>query len=141
MQTSSSFVKQPISYFFWLGFLSRNYWSSLDHDPLAFEKKAISILVGNLNSGRSDLITAVCLINYRKIIHSLYLFGWIINQHSTTTRKQEKAVLDYFLKTIYLILMYCVICVKASYIGIQLFLKENSYTLAFLQTEKYLQLF
>ena len=34
---------------------------------LAFEKKAISILAGNLNSGRSYLITAV--------LHSDYTYG------------------------------------------------------------------
>ena len=44
----------------WLDFLSRNYWSLLDHDPMtSIWKKAISILVGNLNSGRCYLITAV----------------------------------------------------------------------------------
>ena len=44
----------------WLGFLPRNYWSSLDHDLIAsIWEKAISILAGNLNSGRSYLITAV----------------------------------------------------------------------------------
>ena len=44
----------------WLGFLSRIYWSSLDHDLVAsiFEK-AISILAGNLNSRRTYLIKAV----------------------------------------------------------------------------------
>ena len=46
--------------FMWLGFLSRNYWSWLDHDLMAsFWEKAISILAGNLNSRRSYLITAV----------------------------------------------------------------------------------
>ena len=41
-------------------FLSRNYWSSLDHDLMAsIWEKAISILAENLNSGRSYLITAV----------------------------------------------------------------------------------
>ena len=44
----------------WLGFLSRNYWSLLDYDRMAsIWEKAISILAGNLNSGRSYLITAV----------------------------------------------------------------------------------
>ena len=42
-------------------------------------------------------------------------------------------MLDYFLKTRYLGMYYCVICVKAFDIVIQLFLKENSYALAFLQ--------
>ena len=41
-------------------FLSRNYWSSIDHGLMAsIGEKAISILAGNLNSGRSYLITAV----------------------------------------------------------------------------------
>ena len=41
-------------------FLSRNYWSWLDHDPMAsIWEKAISILAENLNSGHSYLITAV----------------------------------------------------------------------------------
>ena len=36
------------------------YWSSLDHDLMAsILEKAISILAGNLNSGRSYLITAL----------------------------------------------------------------------------------
>ena len=46
--------------FIWLGFLSRKYWSSLDNDLMAsILEKAISILAGNLNSGRSYLIAAV----------------------------------------------------------------------------------
>ena len=41
-------------------FLSRNYWSLLDNDLMTnIWEKAISILAGNLNSGRSYLITAV----------------------------------------------------------------------------------
>ena len=45
---------------FWLVFLSRNYWSLLDHDLMAsIWEKNISIFVGNLNSGRSYLIAAV----------------------------------------------------------------------------------
>ena len=56
-------IARPISYFLafiWLDFLIRNYWSSSDHDLIAsISKKAISILVRNLNSGRSHLITAV----------------------------------------------------------------------------------
>ena len=57
-------ILKSISYFFlafiWLGFLSKNYWSSLDHDLMAsIWEKAISISAGNLNSGRSYLITAV----------------------------------------------------------------------------------
>ena len=45
----------------WLGFfLSRIYWSSLDHDLMAsIWEKDISILAGNLNLGRSYFITAV----------------------------------------------------------------------------------
>ena len=58
-------ILKPISYFLafiWFGFLSRKYWSSLDHDLMAsIWGKAISILAGNLNSGRSYLITAVWL--------------------------------------------------------------------------------
>ena len=50
--------------FFWrlcaLGFLSRKYWSWLDHDRMAsFWEKAISILTGNLNSVHSYPITTV----------------------------------------------------------------------------------
>ena len=46
--------------FIWLGFLSRIYWSSLDHDLMAsIWEKSISILAGNLNPGRNYLITAV----------------------------------------------------------------------------------
>ena len=45
--------------FIWL-FLTRNYWSSLDYDLMAsIWEKTISILAGNLISGRSYLITAV----------------------------------------------------------------------------------
>ena len=74
IQTSSSFVKiwlvcipefRAIYLFFWrlygLDFLSRIYWSSLDHDdPMAGNwEKAISILAENLNSSCSFVITAV----------------------------------------------------------------------------------
>ena len=69
--------------FFWhlysLGFLSRIYWSSLDHDLMAsiWEKweKAISILAGNLNSGRSYLITAVLalLFNWSSAYYGVFL--------------------------------------------------------------------
>ena len=41
--------------FIWLDFLSRNCWSSSDHDLMA----SIWEKAGNLNSGRSYLITAV----------------------------------------------------------------------------------
>jgi len=57
-------ILKPICYVFgvylaWF-FLSRNYWSSLDHYLMAsIREKIISILAGNLNSGRSYLITAV----------------------------------------------------------------------------------
>ena len=41
-------------------FLSRNYWIPLDHDLIdSIWEKDNSILAGNLNSGRSYLITAV----------------------------------------------------------------------------------
>ena len=44
----------------WLVFLSRNYWSSIYHDLMSsIWEKVIWILAGNLNSGRSYLITAV----------------------------------------------------------------------------------
>ena len=44
----------------WLGLLSRNYWSSSDHDLMAsIWEQAISILLGNSNSGRSYHNTAV----------------------------------------------------------------------------------
>ena len=46
--------------FIWLGILNRIYWSSLDHDLTAsIWEKAISILAGNLNSGRIYIITTV----------------------------------------------------------------------------------
>ena len=46
--------------FIWLSFLFKKYWSSLVDDVIAsISEKAISILAGNLNSGRSYLITAV----------------------------------------------------------------------------------
>ena len=52
-----------------VSFLSRNYQSLLDHDLIAsIREKAILILVGNLNSGRSYLITAVPKIE----IHLIY---------------------------------------------------------------------
>ena len=64
--------------FIWLGFLSRNYWSSLDHDLMAsIWVKAISILAGNLNSGRSYLITAVC-----KQVFSWYEYFHCIDKFS-----------------------------------------------------------
>ena len=90
IQTSSLFVKIWLvcisefkaNFFFsfiWLGFLARIYWSSLDHDLMtSIWKKGISILAGNLNSGRSYLITAVIgkqivirpkHINYSVITH------------------------------------------------------------------------
>ena len=59
-------ILKPISYFlghlYGLGFfLSRIYWTSLDHDLMAsIWEKAISILAENLNLGRVYLITAVC---------------------------------------------------------------------------------
>ena len=64
IQTSSLFVKiwlvcihefKAVFFaFIWLGFLSRIYWSLLDHDLMAsIWEKAISILARNLNSGRS----------------------------------------------------------------------------------------
>ena len=62
--SKSDRIFKPISYFFGVYmacfFLSRNYWRSLDHDLTAsIREKAILILAGNLNSGRSYLITAV----------------------------------------------------------------------------------
>ena len=43
-------------------FLSRNYWSLLDHDLMAsIWEKVISILTGNLNSGCSYSITAATI--------------------------------------------------------------------------------
>ena len=72
IQTSSSFVKlwllcilefKANFLLFWhlygLFFLSRIYWRLLDYDLLASIWEAISILTGNLNLGRSYLITAV----------------------------------------------------------------------------------
>ena len=45
-----------------LFFLSRIYWSALDHDLMAsIWEKVISILAGNLNSSRSYPITALYL--------------------------------------------------------------------------------
>ena len=49
-----------------LGFLSRNYWSSLYHDLMASSwEKANSILARNLNSGHTYLITAVQRLNFQ----------------------------------------------------------------------------
>ena len=46
--------------YIWLGFLSRNYWSLLEHDLMAsILEKAILFFWENLNSGRGYLITAV----------------------------------------------------------------------------------
>ena len=70
-------ILKPISYFLafmWLGFfLSRSYWSSLDHDLWASTwEKAISIMAWNSNSGRSCLIAAVgtlsCCINRNSVV-------------------------------------------------------------------------
>ena len=80
IQTLSSFVfliLKPISIFLvliWLGFLSRNFWSLLNHDLMAsIWEKAISILAGNLNSSRSYLITAVVKPP------SMWLISWIFH--------------------------------------------------------------
>ena len=72
IQTSSSFdqiwlvcIPEFKANFLFFGiyiawFLSRTYWSILDHDLTAsIWEKAILILAGNLNSGPSYLITAV----------------------------------------------------------------------------------
>ena len=67
IQTASSFFKMSVFLiwsqfliflaFIWLGFLSRKYWSSLDHDLIAsIWEKATSILAGNLNSGRCTTV-------------------------------------------------------------------------------------
>ena len=59
--------------FIWLVFLCRNYWRSLDHDLIAsILEKDISILAGNLNSGRSYLIT---------VLHSSLLAKCIASDH------------------------------------------------------------
>ena len=70
---------KPISYFFGIYmacfFLSRIYWSSLDHSLIAsIWEKAISILAVNLNSGRSYLITAVGkrTFDLSRIMHDSY---------------------------------------------------------------------
>ena len=56
-------ILKPISYFgVYMArfFLSRNFWCLLDHDLMtSIWEKAVSILAGNLNLGRSYLITAV----------------------------------------------------------------------------------
>jgi hypothetical protein len=64
-------ILKPISYFFGIVFLCRNYWSSLDLMASIWET-AISILPGNLNSDRSYLITAVPIDFYAKPWLSLY---------------------------------------------------------------------
>ena len=52
--------------FIWFGFYLETIGSSLDHDVMAsIREKAISILARNLNSGRSYLITAVPLYDYK----------------------------------------------------------------------------
>ena len=55
-------------------FLSRNYWSSLDHGLMAnILEKAISILVGNLNSGLSFLFTALLNVKSKVEIFSIFV--------------------------------------------------------------------
>ena len=65
IQTSSSFIKIGVLAFIWLGFLSGHYWNLLDHDLMA---NTISILAGNLNSGRSYLITAVAVLSCSPLV-------------------------------------------------------------------------
>ena len=61
----------------WLGFLSKNYWSSLDHDLMAsIWEKAISVLAGNLNSGRSYFITAVVILCHGWCSRTLWCYYW-----------------------------------------------------------------
>ena len=97
--------------FKWLVFfLSRNYWSSLDHDLMAsIWEKDISILAENLNSGGSYLITAVtvlyfivsCLIqvlleicNLPKVSH--FFYSTILLKHPSC-QKQYNLELDLWL--------------------------------------------
>ena len=77
---------KPISHFFGrlygLGFLSRNYWSWSHPNLMAsIWEKVISILAGNLNSGRSYFITAVLFIVYswlRRLHCTANLFTYIL---------------------------------------------------------------
>ena len=68
----------------WLGFLSRIYWSLLDHDLMVSTwEKAISILAGNLNKGRSYLITAVIFEGkmYVSIRNMVRIIAGSVNQN------------------------------------------------------------
>ena len=84
---------KPISYFFGiicLGFLSRIYWSSLDHDLMANTwEKAISILMGNLNSGCSYLITA-CILRYISgFIFFFFPFFFMLDSNAKVWRNYQ----------------------------------------------------
>ena len=60
-----------------LVFLSRNYWSLLDHALMAsIWEKAISVLAGKLNSGHSYLITAI-YYKYSITIWVFIVWVWI----------------------------------------------------------------
>ena len=64
-------------HFYGLVFLSRNYWSLLDHALMAsIWEKAISVLAGKLNSGRSYLITAI-YYKYSITIWVFIVWVWI----------------------------------------------------------------
>ena len=107
IQTTSSFVKiwlvcipkfKANFLFYWhlygLDFLSRIYWSLLDHDLMAsIWEKAISILAGNLNSRRSYLITAVSIIFLAFIwLGFLSRIYWSFLDHELMTSIWEKAI-------------------------------------------------
>ena len=69
-------------------FLFKNYWIWLDYDLMAsFGEKAFSILVGNLNLGRTYLITAVVKIQFIK-----FNFIKLIFQKSSADRQEERFV-------------------------------------------------
>ena len=71
-------------------FIWWNYWSSLDHDLVAsIWEKAISILAGNLNSGRSYLITAVT-----------YRICSLPGQFTKKTKEYNNAELEHILHTV-----------------------------------------
>ena len=78
----------------WLGLLSRNYWSSLDHDLMAsIWEKVISILAGNLNPVRSYIITAV-LMRQQETLFS-FECGQIAKEHPLQGLILLKKVLIY----------------------------------------------
>ena len=84
---SSSKVGRFLLESLWLGFLSRLYWSLLDHNLMAgIWEKASSISVENLNSSRSYLITAVNTFD----IKTCAIFQKLYTQRSSLLERNYK---------------------------------------------------